>query len=110
MFRKAVVSFFLQLAICLAVAVVLSGIWALAKGGSYGHSLRLGLFLIGAVAFAFGALGVGGMSPSQGFIGGMGRIPGVRAGTRVSPDGTAVNATPIFLLTGAVMIVIAAVI
>jgi hypothetical protein len=43
-------------------------------------------------ALVFGAFGVGDMSPSQGFIGGMGRIPGLKAGTRVSPDGTAVNA------------------
>jgi hypothetical protein len=37
-------------------------------------------------------------------LGGAGRIPGLRAGAYVPPDGTAVNANAILLVTGAALI------
>jgi hypothetical protein len=103
--RRAVFHFLFQLVIALCVAAVIAALWALVHGGGFIHSLHIGLYVIGALAFLVGALGVGGESPAERLIA-TPRIPGVPAFMR--PDETTeVNATAIFLLTGAVVIAIA---
>jgi hypothetical protein len=102
--RSAAAHFLLQVLVGTLVALVVAALWALAKGGAFVHALHPGLYVIGGVALLFGAFGVGGVSPSQGVIETSGRIPGMKAITRVPPDGTAVNGTAILLLTGLALI------
>jgi hypothetical protein len=105
--RQAVARFVLQLVVGFVSAVVLAALWALAHGGAYMHSLQLGLYIFGVLALLFGALGVGGMSPSRGLVQTSGRLPGVPALMRTPPGTTEVNATAIFFLTGATLITVA---
>jgi hypothetical protein len=107
MFRVALTHFLLQLLVALAVTSVIALLWTLARGGAFGHTFGTACFVFGVLALLFGALGVGGMSPSRGVVETqtrLGRLPGLPAYMRVSPGTTAVNATAIFLLTGIVMI------
>jgi hypothetical protein len=108
---RAVAIFLGQTAVCLLITVAIAAIWAAANHGvGFLSAFHVGLYVFGCVTLALGALGVGGMSPSQGFVNfdfTGGRIPGVPVKMRVSPDGTAVNATAILLFTGISLIAIA---
>ena len=102
--RNAVARFVVQLVIGVLLALVVAALWALAKGGAFVSAFHVGLYVFGGIALLLGALGVGGMSPSQGVIETYGRIPRMKAYSYVPPDGTAVNSTAIFLLTGVVLV------
>ena len=109
MWSRALAHLLFQLLIALAVTSFVALIWTLARGGAFGHTFGTACFVFGGAALIFGALGVGGMSPSLGLVetqSRLGRLPGMPAYMRVSPGTTAVNATAIFFLTGIVMIVI----
>ena len=111
MVLRALAHFLLQLATALAIAAGIAAIWALARGGEFGHAFGVACLLFGGLALLFGAFGVGGMSPSLGLIenagrGGTNPLPGMPAFLRTSPGATAVNATAIFFITGIAMVVI----
>jgi len=101
---RAFVHFVRQLVVALVLTTAFASLWALMGGGGFVHILHVGLYVFGGIALFLGALGVGGMSPSSGLIGSDGMVPGLKAGTWVPPDGTAVNPTAILLVTGAVLI------
>jgi hypothetical protein len=109
---RALAHFALQLVVALTIAAVLAAIWAVLRGGAFVPALGTACLLVGCVALLFGALGVGGMSPSQGLVETVGRsrgpLPGMPAFLRVSPGTTSVNATAIFFLTGIVLLVVGA--
>jgi hypothetical protein len=101
---RALVHFLRQLVVALVLTTAFASLWALAGGGGFVHAFHVGLYAFGAIGLFLGALGVGGMSPSSGLVGSDGMVPGLKAGTWVPPDGTAVNPTAILLVTGAVLI------
>ena len=104
---RAVALFLYQTVAVLVITVIVASLWALARGGGFLHTFHVSLYFFGGLALLIGAVGVGGMSPSAGFVGGGGWIPGIKSTTYVQPDGTAVNATAILLFTGAALIGIA---
>jgi hypothetical protein len=104
---RAAVHFIYQIVVALILTLLVASLWALARGGGFLHTFHVSLYVFGGLALLLGAVSVGGMSPSAGFIGGAGRIPGLKAATYVPPDSTAVNANEILLLTGAALIGIA---
>lgn len=110
--RRAAARLFFQLVAVLAVAAVVAALWALARAGAYGHSFGVACLVFGGLALLFGAFGIGGMSRSLGLVEtagttrSRGPLPGMPAFFRTSPGATPVNSTPIFLLTGIVMIVL----
>ncbi len=107
---RAAAQFLFQVAVGLVLTTLLAAVWAVAGGSGFEHTFHVSLYVFGALALMMGAFGVGGVSPSQGFVGGdrfSGRIPGLRAGAYTPPDGTAVNANAILLVTGATLIGIA---
>jgi hypothetical protein len=101
---RAFVLFVCQVVIGLVVTTAVAALWTHTRDGGFVHAFHVSLFLVGGVVFAFGLLGIGGASPSSGFIGGEGMIPGLKAGDRVPPDGGAVSPLAILALTGAVLI------
>ena len=101
---RAFAYFVCQLVVALVITTAVAILWALTGGGDFVHALHVSLFVFGGIALFLGALGVGGMSPSSGLVGSDGMVPGLKAGTWVPPDGTAVNPTAILLATGAVLI------
>jgi hypothetical protein len=107
---QALAHFVLQVVVALGISAALAVLWALAHGGAFVHTFGTACFVVGGLALLFGALGVGGMSPSQGLVETAGRstnpLPGMPAFFRTSPGTTAVNATAIFFLTGLVMLAI----
>ena len=112
---RAVLLFVVQTSVCLLLTAGIGALWALAGSGSFLHAFHVGLYVFGCVDLALGALGVGGVSPSWGFVSGAGATPGIFAGRLpaiktdmwVPPDGTAVNATAILLFAGIALIAIA---
>jgi hypothetical protein len=107
---RAIALFLGQTLLCLLVTAGIAAIWAAANHGvGFVSAFHVGLYVFGCVTLGLGAFGVGGMSPSQGFVNfdfTAGRLPGVPTKMRVSPDGTAVNGTAILLLTGIALIAI----
>jgi hypothetical protein len=77
---------------------------AVAHGGPFAHSFAVACFVVGALFFLLAAVGVGGMSPSTGVVNTAGRIPGLRADTRVSPGTATVSSTAILFLTAFVLL------
>ncbi len=110
MLIRALLHFLLQLAVAVGFAAIVALLWAVGHGGAFVHSLSTACFVIGSVALLFGAMGVGGMSPSRGLVETAGRaggrLPGMPAFMWTSPGTTTVNATVIFFLTGVVMFAI----
>jgi hypothetical protein len=104
---RAAAHFLYQIVIALVLTALVASLWALARGGGFLHTFQVSLYVVGGVAFLLGAIGVGGVSPSSGFVNSAGRIPGLRATAYMPPDGTAVNPTAILLVTGAALIGIA---
>jgi hypothetical protein len=107
---RAAARFLFQVAVGLILTTVVAAIWALAGGSGFAHAFHVSLYVFGGLALMMGAFGVGGVSPSQGFVGGdrfSGRIPGLKASAYTPPDGTAVNANAILLVTGATLIGVA---
>jgi len=103
---RAAAHFFFQVAVGMILTTIVAALLALG-GAGFEHTYHVALFVLGGLALMMGGFGVGGVSPSQGFVGGdrfSGRIPGLRAGAYVPPDGTAVNANAILLVTGAALI------
>src|SRR5262249_35969316 len=96
-----------QVVVALVITIAVASLWALTGDQGFVHTFHISLYLFGAIALVLGALGVGGTSPSSGLTGSDGMVPGLKAGTWVPPEGTAVNATAILLVTGAVLIGIA---
>lgn len=101
---RAAAHFVYQIVVALALSLIVAALWALARGGGFVHAFQVSLYVVGGLVLLMGAIGLGGISPSAGFIGGVGRIPGLKAATYVPPDSTAVNPTAILFLTGAAMI------
>jgi len=101
---RAFMQFVRQLVVALLLTTALASLWALVGGEDFVHAFHVSLYVFGGIAVFLGALGVGGMSPSSGLVGADGMAPGLKAGTWVPPDGTAVNSTAILLVTGAVLI------
>ena len=107
-FARAIALFLVQTSVCLLITAGIGAIWALANSGGFLHAFHVSLYVFGCVDLALGALGVGGVSPSWGFVAGAGatpgifagRLPGIKTSMWVPPDGTAVNATAILLFTG----------
>ncbi len=104
---RAAAHFLYQIVFALVLTAIVASLWALARGGGFLHPFHVALYAVGGLAFLLGAIGLGGVSPSSGFIDTAGRIPGLGAATYVPPDGTAVNPTAILLVTGAALIGIA---
>ena len=104
---RAAAHFVYQIIVALLLSVLVASLWAWARGGGFAHTFHVSLYAVGGFVFLMGAIGLGGVSPSAGFIGGMGRIPGVKAATYVPPGSTAVNPSGIFLITGIALIGIA---
>lgn len=107
---RAVLHFLVQVVAGMAITAVVAALWALSGGEAFAHTFHVSLYVFGGLALMMGAFGVGGVSPSQGFVGGdrfSGWIPGLKAAAYVPPDGTALNANAILLLTGAALIGIA---
>lgn len=107
---RAAAHFLFQVVVGLILTTVVAAVWAATGGDDFAHTFHVSLYVFGGLALMMGAFGIGGVSPSQGFIGGdrfSGRIPGLRADAYAPPDGTAVNATAILLVTGATLIGIA---
>jgi hypothetical protein len=104
---RAIALFLYQTIGALVITLIVALLWTVARGGGFLRTFHVSLYVFGSLALLLGAVGVGGMSPSSGFVGGGGRIPGLKSTTYVDPDGTAVNATAILLFTGAALIGIA---
>jgi hypothetical protein len=104
---RAAAHFVYQIVVALVLTLIVASLWALARGGGFVHTFHVSLYVVGGFVLLMGAIGLGGISPSAGFIGGAGRIPGLKAATYVPPDSMAVNPTAVLLLTGAAMIGIA---
>jgi len=100
----AFVHFVCRFVVALVVVTAVAALWALTGSGGFLHAFHVSLFVFGGVALMFGAIGLGGMSPSSGLIGSDGMVPGLKAGTWNPPDGTAANSTAIMLVTGAALI------
>ena len=110
----AAVIFVGQVAACMAITACIAAIWALGNHGGFLHAFHIGLYVFGCVTLAMGVLGVGGVSPSHGLsaVGATpgimaGRLPGLKTTSRADPDGTAVNATAVLLVTGLTLLVTA---
>ena len=101
---RGAVQFLISLAIAVGVALTVAAVWTLARGGSFVDQLAIGCFVIGALTVLVGALGVGGMSPSQGLVETSGRLPGVRAYVRTSPGTNSISITAILILAGLALI------
>jgi hypothetical protein len=56
-FRYELPRLFLRLAVAVAAALVLAALWALAHGGGFRHSLEVGCYVIGSLAFLLAAVG-----------------------------------------------------
>jgi hypothetical protein len=97
--RRSAIFFLLHLAVAFVVALVVAGIWTLARGGPFEHGFVAGCYLIGTFVLLMGALGVGGLSPSSGLVNAAGRIPGVRAAT-LAPGTSTLSMTAVLLLAG----------
>lgn len=108
--RRAIGVFLYQLVVALVVAAALAALWALAHGGAFVHAYGTACLVVGCLALLFGALGLGGQSPSRGLVEtagrGTNRLPGMPAYFRTSPGTTTVNATAIFFVTGIVLLVV----
>jgi hypothetical protein len=104
---RAIALFLYQTIGALVITLIVALLWTLARGEGFLHTFLVSLYVFGTLAVLLGAVGVGGMSPSSGFLGGGGRIPGLKSTTYVDPDGTMGNGTAILLFTGAALIAIA---
>jgi hypothetical protein len=61
--RYETLRFVARLVLAVGVAVIGAVIWALLHGGPFRHSVEVGFYVVGALAFLFAAAGGG--SPSQ---------------------------------------------
>ncbi len=104
MLLRGAITFVVHLAIGVVAALVLAAIWAALHGGGFMHSLAIGCYVVGAFSLLLGALGVGGMSPSSGVIETSGRLPGLKAYSRVSPGANSVSMTATLMLVGVALI------
>jgi hypothetical protein len=94
---RALVHFLLHLAIAVLLGVLVSGIWALAHGGSFRHSLVRGFLVIGALTILVGGAGQSNLETA-------GRIPGMPAWTQSQPGDTSIQAGALLILAGLVLI------
>lgn len=106
MLVRAALQFLVSLAVATGITLALAAIWTLASGGSFADRFATGCLVIGALTLIGGALGVGGMSPSQGLVETSGRLPGVRAYMRTSPGTNSVSITAILILAGVSLIAV----
>ena len=98
---RALVHFLLHLAIAVLLGVLVSGIWALAHGGSFRHSLVVGFLVIGALTILLGGAG---QSNADRNLATAGRIPGLPAWTQSQPGDTSIQPGALLILAGLVLI------
>jgi len=105
-----------QIAVAIAIAIVLAGLLALVSSGGFAHALRIAFFLIGGLLILLAGTGnratmanrrVMSWSIMSGFFGGAGHWFPMK---RTRPSEPTLTANAVFVGSGAVLLVLGAVV
>ena len=103
---RAFVQLLSRVVVGVALALVLALLLALVRGGGFAHAFGIAALSVGVLAILMGAAG---HSSADRTLATGGRMPGLPATFQSQPGDTTLSAAAVFFLTGAVLIVVGAV-
>jgi hypothetical protein len=105
---RALAQLILTATVAFAIAVVVAGLLALARGGEFLASLRITALCIGALLLLMGASGgtLARAADADARQGALGHLPGVPSWAESRPDETTLSSSAVFVISGLALLLL----